>query len=108
MTGEVVPVLEILEGKRDAIAELCVRYGVARLDVFGSVLRDDYRPGESDIDFLVVFAPHEGYDLVDAYFRLLEGLRLLLGRVDLVMADAVTNPYIARAIEREKRPLYAA
>jgi predicted nucleotidyltransferase len=29
-----------------------------RLDVFGSALRDDFRPGESDVDLLVEFAPH--------------------------------------------------
>jgi len=101
-------VVDVLQDKHLAIAESCVRHGVARLDVFGSVLRDDYRPGESDIDLLVEFQPHEGYALVEAYFGLLDELRALLGQVDLVMADAVKNPYIARAIEREKQLLYAA
>ena len=41
--------VEILQEKREAIVELCARYGVARLDVFGSVLRDDFRPGEVDL-----------------------------------------------------------
>ena len=100
---------DALVDKRKAIAELCARYGVARLDVFGSALRDDFRPGESDVDFLVEFAPHEGYALVDAYFGLLDDLRTLLGtEVDLVMADAVKNRYIAREIERTKQLLYAA
>jgi predicted nucleotidyltransferase len=106
--AEVVDVIEILQDKRDAIVELCTRYGVARLDLFGSALRDDFRPGESDIDLLVEFEPHEGYALVDAYFGLLDELRTLLGEVDLVMVDAVKNRYIAREIERTKRLLYAA
>jgi len=72
------------------------------------VLRDDFYPGDSDIDLLVEFGPHDGYALVDAYFGLLEGLRALLGEVDLVMADAVKNRYIAREIERTKQLLYAA
>ena len=100
--------IEILQDKRDAIVELCTRYGVARLDLFGSALREDFRPGESDIDLLVEFEPHEGYALVDAYFGLLDELRTLLGEVDLVMVDAVKNRYIAREIERTKRLLYAA
>jgi len=104
----VVDMVEILHDKREAIVELCIRYGVARLDVFGSALRDDYRPGESDVDFLVEFEPHEGYALVDAYFGLLDELRALLGEVDLVMVDAVKNRYIAREIERTKQLLYAA
>ena len=101
--------VDVLHDKQQAIAELCARHGVARLDVFGSALRDDFRPGESDIDFLVEFAPHEGYALVDAYFGLLDDLRALLGtQVDLVMADAVKNRYIAREIENTRQLLYAA
>ena len=99
----------VLENKRQAIAELCERYGVIRLDAFGSVLRDDFKPGESDLDLLVEFGPMEPYARVDAYFGLLEELRGLLGsEVDLVMAGAVKNLYIARDIERTRRMLYAA
>ena len=101
--------VDVLQDNRQAIAESCTRHGVARLDVFGSALRDDFRPGQSDIDFLVEFAPHEGYALVDAYFGLLDDLRALLGaEVDLVMVDAVKNRYLAREIERTKQLLYAA
>ena len=101
--------VDVLEDKREAIAELCARYGVTRLDVFGSALRGDFRPGESDVDLLVEFGPHEGYALVDAYFGLLDDLRALLGtEVDLLMADAVRNRYIAREIERTRQVLYAA
>lgn len=100
--------VDVLVDKQQAIAELCARHGVARLDAFGSVLRDDFRPGESDIDLLVEFGPHEGYALVEAYFGLLDDLRALLGEVDLVMTDAVKNRYIAREIARTKQLLYAA
>jgi uncharacterized protein len=102
-------VVEILQDKREAIAELCARHGVARLDVFGSALRDDYRPGESDVDLLVEFGPMDGYAKAVAYFDLLDDLRALLGTdVDLVMAGAVKNRYIARDIERTRQLLYAA
>ena len=101
--------VEILQDKREAIAELCVRHGVARLDVFGSALRDDYRPGESDVDLLVEFAPMDGYAKAVAYFDLLDDLRALLRMdVDLVMVGAVKNHYIARDIERTRQLLYAA
>lgn len=69
--------VDVLEDKRPAIAALCAKHGVARLEVFGSALRNDFRPGESDVDLLVEFAPHEGYALVDAYFGLLDDLRAL-------------------------------
>jgi hypothetical protein len=105
----VIVVVDVLQDKREAIAELCARYGVARLFVFGSALRDDFRPGESDVDLLVEFAPMDGYAKAVAYFDLLEALQELLGtEVDLVMTGAVKNRYIARDIERTRRLLYAA
>ena len=98
----------VLESKRGAIAEVCVRHRVLRLDAFGSALRDDFRQGDSDLDLLVEFAAMEPYARVDAYFGMLEELRALLGlKVDLVMVGAVKNPYIARDIERTRR-MYAA
>ena len=100
---------DILENKRQAIAQACKRHGVIRLDVFGSALRADFRPDESDLDLLVEFGPMEPYARVDAYFGLLEELRALLGpKIDLVMVGAVKNPYIASDIERTRQMLYAA
>jgi predicted nucleotidyltransferase len=105
----VVVVVDVLQDTREAIAELCARHGVASLDAFGSALRDDFRPGESDVDLLVEFAPMEPRELADACFGLLDELRELLGGdVDLVMADAVTNRYMVREIERTTQLLYAA
>jgi predicted nucleotidyltransferase len=99
----------ILEGKRKQISEVCSRHGVARLHVFGSALNADFGYDESDLDLLVEFVPMEPYARVEAYFGLLEELRSLLNmKVDLVMAGAVKNPYIAREIERTKEVLYAA
>ncbi|MBI2267631.1 MAG: nucleotidyltransferase domain-containing protein [Armatimonadetes bacterium] len=99
----------ILESKRDLIAKVCARRGVARLDVFGSALRDDFRPGDSDVDLLVEFRPMDPYARVDAYFGLLDDLRSLLDTsVDLVMVDAIKNRYIAADIQRTKQVLYAA
>ena len=61
------------------------------------------------MDLLVELGPIEGYARVDAYFGLLEDLRAILGqRIDLVMAGAIKNPFIAREIEQTKQMLYAA
>lgn len=99
----------VVEDKREAIAALCHKYGVVRMDVFGSATRDDFHVGESDIDLLVDFGSMEPFDLVDAYFDLLNELRTLLGgKVDLVMSDAIKNRYILAEVERTKQALYAA
>lgn len=99
----------VLENKADDIAALCRKYNVARLYAFGSALRDDFRPDESDVDLLVEFEPMDGYERATAYFDMVEELEVILGtKVDLVMAGAVKNRYISAEIDRTKRMLYAA
>ena len=95
--------------KLDAIAALCRKYGVVSLYVFGSAVRSDFRPGESDVDLLVDFGSMDGHSKLHAYFDMLDELRALLGtEVDLVMVGAVKNRYLAADIEASKQMLYAA
>lgn len=97
------PVLE-----RDAIANLCRVHAVCRLRIFGSAITGRFDPERSDVDFLVDFDP-QAPDLFDAYFGLKEDLEKLLDRqVDLVMADAVTNPHFAKSAFASAEDLYAA
>jgi len=51
---------ELIASKWDAIAALCREYGVARLEVFGSVMTDEFDPERSGVDFVVRFAPTRG------------------------------------------------
>ena len=94
----------------DRLAEFCRRWDIVRLEIFGSALRDDFGP-ESDMDFLITFAPearHGLFDLMDAE----EELQKMLGRP----IDLITRPGIERSgnwIRREEilstaRLLYAA
>ena len=104
-----VHMITLVQDKREAIVELCRRHGVVRMDVFGSALRDDFHPGESDVDLLVEFSDREPYALALAYFDLLDELKVLLGtEVDLVMAGAVKNRYVRAEIENTRQLLYAA
>jgi predicted nucleotidyltransferase len=93
------------------LAGLCRRYGVARLEVFGSAARGaDFDPARSDADFLVTF----GEDRTDAplacFFGLAEALESLLGRkVDLVERGAIeaSRNYIRRRrILADAEPVY--
>lgn len=98
-----------LGNHRAELESLCRRFGVRRLELFGSAATGRDRPAESDLDFLVEFdeLPPGGY--ADAYFDLLESLEALFGRpVDLVVASAIRNPYFLEAVERTKTLLYAA
>ena len=92
-----------------AITAACSQHHVSRLYLFGSLLRPDYRPGQSDIDLLVEFQPLEPTELVDAYFGLEEQLTGSLGTpVDLVMATARRKPIVQADIDATKQLLDAA
>jgi len=87
------------------LRNICNRRHVRRLELFGSAAREDFGP-ESDLDFLVEF---EATPDLKNYFGLKEDLEALFGRpVDLVMFQAVRNPYIRAAIARDRQLLYAA
>ncbi len=95
--------------KREELAELCRRYGVVRLEVFGSAARGaDFDPQTSDADFLVEFGLDDGRAPLRQYFEFAEALRQALGRsVDLVESGAVRNPYMRAAIDRSRELVYA-
>lgn len=93
---------------RVAIASLCSAHGVSRLSVFGSATSARFVEDRSDVDFLVEFFPGAD-DAFAAYFGLKEGLENLLGRhVDLVMANAVSNPHFAASAANGAEEVYAA
>jgi predicted nucleotidyltransferase len=101
--------LVLAQPQLDAIAAACRRHQVLRMHLFGSALRDDFHPSHSDLDLLVEFQPIEPAALVKAYFDLEGQLASITGQtVDLVMADAIRNPYVQREIDASKRLLYEA
>jgi predicted nucleotidyltransferase len=89
-----------------SLIELCRRFHVRELAVFGSAARRQTRP-DSDIDILVEFLPESNVDLVD-YASLMLDLSELLGRpVDLVSKKSL-KPLIRTSVLRDARLLYAA
>ena len=77
-----------IEARPEKIAEFCRRWKIKELRLFGSALRNDFGP-ESDVDFLVTFAPDAQWSLLD-HAVMEEELSGLLGRkVDLVSRRAV-------------------
>ncbi len=87
------------------IGEICRRYGVARLEVFGSLSRGEERP-ESDVDLLYELAP--GARLGWVIENLADELSEVLDRpVDLVSRQAL-HERLRDAVLNEARVLYAA
>ena len=94
----------------EELRELCRRFHVRRLDLFGSAAREDFDPARSDLDFLVEFdsrAPEA--QSLKTYFKFKELLEALFGRsVDLVEPGAMRNPYLKASIERSREPVFEA
>ena len=82
----------------EEIASFCRRWKIVELSVFGSVLREDFRP-DSDIDFLASFAEDAGWSVMD-HMRLEMELESLLNR----KVDVLTR----RAVERSRNPIRRA
>jgi predicted nucleotidyltransferase len=97
-----------ISSHREELRELCRRFHVRRLDLFGSAAGDDFDPERSDLDFLVEFEP-KGRDAFKTYFGLKESLEALFGRsVDLVERSAIRNPYFKESVERSREPIFEA
>jgi uncharacterized protein len=102
--------IALIEEHRGPLLQLCWRYRVQRLEVFGSAAADKaFDPETSDLDFLVEFQPLQPGEYADAYFGLLEELEALFQRrVDLVMTRAIKNPYFLEKVNQSRTVLYAA
>ena len=102
--------IAIVRDKRAEVARICERYGVERLDLFGSAAGDGFDPEASDLDFVVSFERRDPPDLFRRYFGLEEDLEALFGRgVDLVMEGALEKSCrFAASVEASRVPLYEA
>lgn len=93
-----------IEIPREQVAEFCRRHHIRRLSLFGSVLREDFRP-ESDVDVLVEFEPGHVPGL--AFFDIEEELSQMLGRrVDLVEVSGLRNPFRRHEILRTQEVVF--
>lgn len=90
--------------------EICVKFAVTELYVFGSAVSSLRDSNPSDIDFAVRFdsqIPVE--DMADHYFGVIEELEKVLGKsIDLVTLQSVKNHIFKEELEKTMVPLYAA
>jgi predicted nucleotidyltransferase len=96
-----------IEMPMDKITAFCQKWKITEFSLFGSVLRDDFRP-DSDVDVLVTFAENAGWDLYD-WVTMIDELKVIFGReVDLVSKKGLRNPFRRRNILATHEVLYAA
>jgi uncharacterized protein len=98
--------MNIAPQQQARIADICRRYKVRRMQMFGSVAQGQERPG-SDVDLLVEFIPNQyptGFALVDMQHEL---SMVFDGKsVDLAFPSVLNNPFRRKAIEPQLRLLY--
>ena len=102
--------MNLIEKNLPMITELCKKYRVKTLSVFGSVLTDRFNE-QSDVDFLVTFLPHNpddmDFDYCRNYWDLQDSLEELFRReVDLVEEEGLRNKYFITNVNRTKQLLY--
>jgi predicted nucleotidyltransferase len=91
---------------REKIALFCERHRIRRLALFGSILREDFRP-DSDIDVLVEFAPEARVGLF-RFMKIQSELSALLGRkVDLNTPGFLSDRFRDQVL-REAEDQYVA
>jgi uncharacterized protein len=90
---------------KDKIADFCRRHHICKLAVFGSVLREDFRP-DSDVDVLVEFEP--GHTPGLAFFGMQQELSELLGRQVDLNTPQFLSPYFRDKVLAEAEVQYAA
>ena len=90
---------------REEVAEFCRRNRVRRMALFGSVIRDDFRP-ESDVDVLVEFEP--GYAAGFVFFQMRRELTAMLGREVDMHTAASLSPYFRQEVLDEAEEIYVA
>jgi predicted nucleotidyltransferase len=97
------PAIEI---PQDLVADLCRRYKVRQLALFGSALRDDFGP-ESDVDFLVEFDPTAQIGFLTLAKLQRELSAMIHRRVDLVPKHGLKDR-IRQAVLASAKVVYAA
>jgi len=92
---------------QEKIEAFCRKWKVKEFALFGSVLRDDFRP-DSDVDVLVTLEETWPWSL-DEWVDMIEELKVIFGRdVDLVEKTAIRNPFRRQSILSSYQVLYAA
>ncbi len=93
----------------DKLVELCKRWKIVELSLFGSVLRDDFTP-ESDVDVMIVLADDATLDHFYDWLKIQDELSELFDHreIDLIERNRIINPFMRHSILNSRQEIYAA
>jgi predicted nucleotidyltransferase len=99
--------IELVAQRKRELIELCRRFQVERLDLFGSAATGAFQSESSDLDFIVSFGPPTPGAHLDLYLDFAAALEHLFQRpVDLLTEKSIRNRYFRRTVELTRQPLY--
>ena len=97
----------VIEQNKNKLAQECLRYGVQRLELFGSAARGDFDGTRSDFDFIVSFADRSPGTYADRYLDFTAAVENLLGRrVDMLTERSIRNPIFRREVDAVRQVVY--
>jgi predicted nucleotidyltransferase len=92
---------------KEKIEEFCKKWKVVELALFGSVLRDDFRP-DSDIDVLITFTDDCGWSLLDLAQMHIDLKVIFQQEIHIREKDALRNPFRKKEILNHHEVIYMA
>ena len=99
--------IALIEQRKESIAEACRRFGVGRLEVFGSAARGDFDSQKSDLDFIANFLPPLHPGVADRFLGLADALEKIFARpVDLLTERMIRNPVLRDEVTRDRTPVH--
>ncbi|MGB5135431.1 MAG: nucleotidyltransferase domain-containing protein [Prochlorococcaceae cyanobacterium] len=94
------PLPPLLTEHLEPLRELCRRFGVERLEVFGSAAKGTFDPGTSDLDFIARFRDPQEPGYCDRFCSFADAAEALIGRpVDLLTERMIRNPYFREDVD---------
>lgn len=98
------PLLPLLAEHLEPLRELCRRYGVERLEVFGSAAKGRFDPATSDLDFIAHFRDQRDPNYGDRFCDFADAAEKLFNRrVDLLTEKMIRNPYFKAELEASRK-----
>ena len=99
--------IDLVHKKYDELVELCRRFNVEKLDLFGSAVTGKFNPETSDLDFIIEFEDRKSPGLLGRYLDFAQALESLFGRhVDLLTPRSIRNPFFRAQIDSTREQLY--
>jgi len=104
-----IAMVAAINDKLDELKALCDRFGVTKLELFGSAATGEFDEEKSDLDFLVEFRRLDSMNAFHQFFDFRRALEELFNRkIDLVHAKAMRNPYFIQSVNESRTPVYVS